>query len=266
MHFSADRPIKTDLCPVGGGLGPVPLCRPPGWAICPPGATQCPVGSLGCPDRHGIVASAVALRRGSEHRAPIENVPPDPRELVGIVLRYYLTLVMVDAGGEVTVRGLGDRLLADGCTVSGRRSKVISDALRWEVRRGRVIRVGRGRYVATRFPRQTLAWMRSRIEKEMARPRRPVRPWPVGDWRVGWTSQIRGRELKELRTGRRRAQRAASRAAQHARWSRRPRTPLVLEIDEMQRRIDLGELHGFEPDPPLRQHHDDRSVRPPPAA
>lgn len=211
----------------------LPRCRPPGTAICPPGAAACPVGSLGCPDRHAVVAATVALRR---HAAgPIrDGFADDSRELIGITLRYYLTLVMVDASGEVTVRELGERLAADGCTVAGRASKVISDSLRWEIRRGRVIRVGRGRYAARQFPRQTLAWMRTRLEKKLSGDPRPVRPWPVGDWRVGWTSQERGRELAELRNERRRARRAVVVAEQQARLrSRRRQSPgLSPEIDD----------------------------------
>jgi hypothetical protein len=47
---------------------------------------------------------------------------------------------------EVSVRELVARLAARGFQLDGRASKIISDALRWEVRRGRVVRVARGRY------------------------------------------------------------------------------------------------------------------------
>lgn len=140
------------------------------------------------------------------------------RELRGLILRYFLTVTMVDSGREVTVRELCEALTARGCATAGRTSKVISDALRWEVRRGRVQRTGRGRYAARRFPRQTLGWMRARLAEEWSGPAQPVRPWPVGLWRVGWSTQARGRELRAARdrlTDRRRA----DRARRFARWS-----------------------------------------------
>ena len=140
------------------------------------------------------------------------------RELRGLILRYFLTVTLVDSGREVTVRELCEALAARGCATAGRTSKVISDALRWEVRRGRVQRTGRGRYAARRFPRQTLGWMRARLAEEWSGPAQPVRPWPVGLWRVGWSTQARGRELRAARD-RLTVRRRADRARRFARWS-----------------------------------------------
>ncbi len=42
-----------------------------------------------------------------------------------------------------------------GFDLGGRASKIISDALRWETRRGRVIRIGRGRYRFSHAARST---------------------------------------------------------------------------------------------------------------
>lgn len=42
---------------------------------------------------------------------------------------------------------------AQGFSFSGRPSKAISDALRWELRRNRVIRTGRGQYTLGVIPR-----------------------------------------------------------------------------------------------------------------
>ncbi len=56
---------------------------------------------------------------------------------------------------EVTVRELVAWLGDQGYEVPGRVSKVVSDGLRWEVRRGRVVRVGRGRYRFGRVPATT---------------------------------------------------------------------------------------------------------------
>ena len=47
---------------------------------------------------------------------------------------------------------------------AGRPSKEISDALRWEVARGRAVRLGRGRYAAGRVADVTRHRMRRRID------------------------------------------------------------------------------------------------------
>jgi hypothetical protein len=73
--------------------------------------------------------------------------------LSGRDLRYVLTNYIQQ--GHCTVRGLARQLAADGYTVWGRVSKVISDALRWEVRNGRVVRLKRGVYRIGRIPRTT---------------------------------------------------------------------------------------------------------------
>jgi hypothetical protein len=78
-----------------------------------------------------------------------------PGELRGINLRSWLVLELADSPGSVSVAELVDRVDASGMTVAGRTSKVISDALRWEVRRGRVARLERGRYAIGRLARST---------------------------------------------------------------------------------------------------------------
>ncbi|MDH4364190.1 MAG: hypothetical protein OEY70_08940 [Acidimicrobiia bacterium] len=56
----------------------------------------------------------------------------------------------------MTVAEMVDTLvLRHGFDLGGRASKIISDALRWETRRGRVIRLGRGRYRFVRAARST---------------------------------------------------------------------------------------------------------------
>ena len=52
---------------------------------------------------------------------------------------------------------------------SGRASKEISDALRWEVARGRAVRLGRGRYAAGRVADVTKHRMRRRIDNARRR-------------------------------------------------------------------------------------------------
>lgn len=84
------------------------------------------------------------------------------RRLTGRNLRYVLTLALFDRG-EQTVEELVSMLDADGWAVVGRPSKAVSDSLRWEIGRGRVVRLGRGRYGPGTMPRQTHAWIRARV-------------------------------------------------------------------------------------------------------
>ena len=63
----------------------------------------------------------------------------------GLDLRYVLTAYLHELG-PLSVEQLISELTADEFELTGRPSKTISDALRWERRRGRVIRIGRGLY------------------------------------------------------------------------------------------------------------------------
>jgi hypothetical protein len=81
-------------------------------------------------------------------------------EIDGRLLRRVLVTWLMDAGPDcpLTVPELAQRLEQARLHVRGRGGKAVSDALRWEVRRGRVLRVGRGRYVVGgQIPRST-AW------------------------------------------------------------------------------------------------------------
>jgi hypothetical protein len=85
------------------------------------------------------------------------------RTLSGLGLRSWLAVELHDSPGPVTVAELTERLHQRGLQVDGRPSKTISDALRWEVRRGRIHRLARGLYTAGRLARTTLHRMRQRI-------------------------------------------------------------------------------------------------------
>jgi hypothetical protein len=76
------------------------------------------------------------------------------RCLRGIELRYVLTLHLAQHG-PATVAELIDALSHHGFSVQGRQSKAVSDALRWEISRGRVHRLARGRYGPGYIPRST---------------------------------------------------------------------------------------------------------------
>jgi hypothetical protein len=86
----------------------------------------------------------------------------------GLELRYVLTWYLVEAGGVLSVGDLVRRLRSDGLAVTGQANKVVADALRWEVGKGRAVRVARGRYRRGVMPRQT----KSRIRKRVAALRR----------------------------------------------------------------------------------------------
>lgn len=81
-------------------------------------------------------------------------------------IRAFITQHIHDrAPAEVTVAELVGAFRATGIGTGGRLSKDISDALRWEVSHGRVVRVGRGRYRAGRIPRTTAGRVRMRARR-----------------------------------------------------------------------------------------------------
>lgn len=69
-------------------------------------------------------------------------------------LRYALTLYL-HQHGPATVAELINALEYQNFEISGRPSKAVSDALRWEMAHGRVARTGRGRYRPLEMPRST---------------------------------------------------------------------------------------------------------------
>lgn len=87
------------------------------------------------------------------------------KRLRGIELRYVLTRAVSVASKPLTIGDLRVELLMQGFTVDGRASKTISDALRWEVRRGRVEHRGRGLYGPGEIPRSTEYRIIARVEK-----------------------------------------------------------------------------------------------------
>ena len=74
--------------------------------------------------------------------------------LRGTNLRYALTRLL-QLFGPSSVSEHVDGLTKWGFTVEGRPSKTVSDALRWEMGRARVWRIGRGRYRYADAPRST---------------------------------------------------------------------------------------------------------------
>lgn len=82
--------------------------------------------------------------------------------LQGIDLRYALTMYLLQHG-PTTVDELIKALEWQGFEIRGRASKQVSDALRWERRRGRVRRLARGLYGPGFVPRGTEHRIHTRV-------------------------------------------------------------------------------------------------------
>ena len=85
-----------------------------------------------------------------------------------IELRALLT-TYIHTVGEASVAELVRLVEAERAVSGGRTSKLVSDALRAEVSKGWVRRVGRGRYAAGRVPKSSRSRMRSRIRDARTR-------------------------------------------------------------------------------------------------
>jgi hypothetical protein len=98
-----------------------------------------------------------------------------PIVLKGIELRYLLTTNLA-VHGPAHVYEMIELLEYQGFVVAGRPAKTVSDALRWEMRRGRVRRLRRGQYGPGEMPRSTEYHIHKRALalREAAEARRPV--------------------------------------------------------------------------------------------
>ncbi|WP_292988337.1 hypothetical protein [Mycobacterium sp.] len=81
--------------------------------------------------------------------------------LRGIELRYVLSMQLA-RHGRATIRELVDALARHGFTADAPANKSVSDALRWECRRGRVRHIRRGVYGPGEMPRGTEHRIRQR--------------------------------------------------------------------------------------------------------
>lgn len=83
------------------------------------------------------------------------SAAPISTPLRGRALRFILVDELM-RHQEMTVTEMVTALVhRAGFDLGGRASKIISDALRWETRRGRVVRIGRGRYRFSHAARST---------------------------------------------------------------------------------------------------------------
>ena len=84
-------------------------------------------------------------------------------KLTGKTLRWVVCLILRDAERAMTVQEIVAEL-DKKYVVPGRAGKAVSDCLRWEVGRGRVVQVERGRYARGFIPRSTEYGLRKRVE------------------------------------------------------------------------------------------------------
>jgi hypothetical protein len=107
--------------------------------------------------------------------------PTSPLLLRSTDLRYVLTRIL-QLFGPMTVAELVTELHRWGFTVAGRPSKTVSDTLRWEMRRDRVRRQGRGVYRQGCVPRSTahrIIWRVQMLRDEALSREGGHRPvWP----------------------------------------------------------------------------------------
>ncbi len=87
---------------------------------------------------------------------------PNRKALRGIELRYVLTTNLA-VHGRATVPEMIELLEYQRFTIAGYAPKVVSDALRWELRRGRVRRIRRGLYGPGVMPRSTEQYIHRRV-------------------------------------------------------------------------------------------------------
>jgi hypothetical protein len=83
------------------------------------------------------------------------------RLLRGTELRYVLTINLA-LNGRATIFDQIEMLEDQGFAVPGHAPKVVSDALRWEMRKDRVRRVRRGLYGPGQMPRSTEHYINQR--------------------------------------------------------------------------------------------------------
>jgi hypothetical protein len=95
------------------------------------------------------------------------------RRLRGIELRYALTMQLFNQG-PATITNLIEALASQGFDAGSPAPKSVSDALRWERRRGRVRRFGRGLYAPGSMPRGTEHRIHKRVRALRAEARQSL--------------------------------------------------------------------------------------------
>ena len=93
----------------------------------------------------------------------METFTPPPTRLRGLELRSAIVLLLLDRRRPMSPAELVVLLRRSGFDLEGRPGKSVADALRWEVRRGRVVRIGRGLYGPGLVAKVTKHRMRARV-------------------------------------------------------------------------------------------------------
>jgi hypothetical protein len=78
-------------------------------------------------------------------------------EVRGLTLRYAVLLVLDHTRQTMTIAEIVEGLTSMGVRPGGRQPahKVVADAMRWELRRGRLYHMGHGRYRGRKLPPTT---------------------------------------------------------------------------------------------------------------
>jgi len=96
----------------------------------------------------------------------------------GVRLRHVICACLLDEQTIMTVPEIVAEVEAFGLSIPGRASKTVSDALRSEVRKGRVVRLERSRYRTGSMPRSTEWWIRRQVVAyQEAVAQMPARAW-----------------------------------------------------------------------------------------
>lgn len=151
---SAESPVATPVAARARELAP------PFGPVAP---TDPAAGTAGAAERAPVVPAAGPRPLGRAWRTDSGALVYDPWAWWAL-----LTLSIHAAGRPVTVAELVDVVTREGVEPGGRPSKVISDALRAEVAKGWVRRVGRGLYAPGRLPRSSKSRLRARLERARA--------------------------------------------------------------------------------------------------
>lgn len=93
----------------------------------------------------------------------IDVVHAERGELRGRGLRHVLVVCLADADRPLDLQVLAETVTSLGVRLPSAPTKLISDSLRWEIRRGRVRRVRRGTYEFAGAPPSTMRWIRTRV-------------------------------------------------------------------------------------------------------
>ena len=83
-----------------------------------------------------------------------------PRSVGSREIRYLAVAQLIETGRPMTPVELAAAIQSRGVTIrAAKPNKAVSDALRWELAKGRVAKPARGVYVAGRMPRSTKSWI-----------------------------------------------------------------------------------------------------------